>query len=586
MEISTLLVVGIISILIAVASYFVGRHTVDAAPPINSGAEPGLSAVDAARLQERERTLVADISRQANEIQRFTEALANVQRDHATSREKLAAADERAAGFQRSLGTERENNDSFRRAATADLAAATEGRDRLQISFTEVSQKLAAAGQMEQELRDRIGRAESYIAERDKKVGDLEGLLDNCRAQLASKDSELAGASERQAALTRTLSERDEQLKGLQEQLKTEFENIATKILTAASTQLSEKSQETLVAILDPLKTKIFEFQQKVESTHLADTAQRSALAEQIKQIASTNQSIGLQAENLANALKGDSQLRGRWGEVRLERILEKSGLERGREFVVQGGDFNIKNADGGSQRPDVIILLPENRHFVIDSKVSLVDYLDYEAAQSDEIRAGCLKKLLASVRSHIEDLSSKNYQYASAINSHDLVFMFIPIEGVAALVLQNDDSLFEFAWTRKVVLVSPSTLFMTMQTVGSVWRYERQSHNAQAIADQAGQLYDKLVGFVGDLNDVAQKIQAAADAHGNAMKKLATGRGNALSRAQKLKSLGVSPRKDLPAVLVNDETLAVEDDDADEAFSYVESRPAKLLKKPESADS
>src|SRR5215471_7288268 len=526
MEISTLLVVGIISILIAVASYFVGRHTVDAAPPINSGAEPGLSAVDAARLQERERTLVADISRQANEIQRFTEALANVQRDHATSREKLAAADERAAGFQRSLGTERENNDSFRRAATADLAAATEGRDRLQISFTEVSQKLAAAGQMEQELRDRIGRAESYIAERDKKVGDLEGLLDNCRAQLASKDSELAGASERQAALTRTLSERDEQLKGLQEQLKTEFENIATKILTAASSQLSEKSQETLVAILDPLKTKIFEFQQKVESTHLADTAQRSALAEQIKQIASTNQSIGLQAENLANALKGDSQLRGRWGEVRLERILEKSGLERGREFVVQGGDFSIKNADGGSQRPDVIILLPENRHFVIDSKVSLVDYLDYEAAQSDEIRAGCVRKLLASVRSHIEDLSSKNYQYASAINSHDLVFMFIPIEGVAALVLQNDDSLFEFAWTRKVVLVSPSTLFMTMQTVGSVWRYERQSHNAQAIADQAGQLYDKLVGFVGDLNDVAQKIQAAADAHGNAMKKLATGRG------------------------------------------------------------
>jgi DNA recombination protein RmuC len=247
---------------------------------------------------------------------------------------------------------------------------------------------------------------------------------------------------------------------------------------------------------------------------------------------------------------------------VRLERILESSGLIRNKEFVVQGEGLNIKSEDGSSQRPDVVILLPENRHFIIDSKVSLVSYLEYEAATDENDKAAKLKNVLTSVKGHIDGLASKKYQYAEAINSHDLVFMFVPIEGVASLLLQNDDSLYDYAWKKKIVLVSPSTLFMVMQTVSSIWRYERQSENALQIADQAGLLYDKLVGAVESFNQVASHLSSASDAHSEAMKKLASGRGNALQKAEKLKILGATSKKSLPSILISGEKIAIETDD------------------------
>jgi DNA recombination protein RmuC len=420
-----------------------------------------------------------------------------------------------------------------------------------------LQERAAAAQQMEKELRERMTRAENVIAERDSELG-------RTRGHLAAKEQELAVAAEREKSLNAQIAERDEQVKGLHKTLKTEFENIAHAILKSTTEELSGKSQESLAAVLDPLKARIVEFQQKVETTHTEDTKQRSALSEQIKQVAQTNQSVGSQAEALSKALKGDSQLRGRWGEVRLERILENSGLARGREFVVQGGDFNIKAEDGGSQRPDIVIILPENRHFVIDSKLSLVDYLDYESAETEAARAAALKKLLASCRAHIDNLAGKNYQHAGAINSHEMVFLFMPIEGVAALVLQNDDRLFDYAWSRKIVIASPSTLFMSMQTVNSIWRYERQSQNAQEIALQAGRLYDKLVGFVEDLKDVSEKLDKASAAHGSAMKKLYSGKGNALASAQKLKALGAASKKHLPAMVIDGDVYAPQDEDDD----------------------
>lgn len=378
---------------------------------------------------------------------------------------------------------------------------------------------------------------------------------------------------------------REKELSGAaQERLKIEFENMANRILAATANELSVRSQDSLGAILEPLKSQIAQFQQKVDATHTEETSQRATITEQIRQVALTGQNLGLQAENLANALKGDSQLRGRWGEVRLERILEQADLERGREFVVQGGDFNLKAEDGGSLRPDVIVLLPENRHLVIDSKLSLVHYLEYESAGDEEARAAALKKLIASVRAHAESLATKRYQFSDGINAHDLVLMFIPIEGVAALVLRNDEDLYAWCWNRKVVMVSPSTLFMTMQTVASIWRYERQNENAQVIAEQAGQLYDKLAGFVGDLNDVSQKIQLAANAHEEAMKKLSTGRGNALARAQKLKTLGVAAKKDIPAVSLGGEKQLADADDAEEEMVALAVVPRLLEKPPDAA--
>jgi len=521
----TTILLGVLVLLVSAAAFLLGRHLSRSAPPA-PGSE--ISAVELARLQERERLLGSQIITLGAQV----ETLRN---DYLRQNEELLSAREKAAGSEERIS--------------------------------------GLTGQVE--------RAGNHIGERDLTIEQLRTQNDDVRQQLANKDSELAAAAERQAALQRVIADRDEQLKGVQDRLKTEFENMANKILAATASDLSVKSQESLAAILEPLKARISEFQQKVEATHIEDTRERATIAEQIRQVAQAGQSIGAQAENLTRALKGDSQLRGRWGEVRLERILEQAGLERGREFVVQGGEFNLKAEDGGSLRPDVIVLLPENRQLVIDSKLSLVHYLDYESADNEETRADALRKLIASVRGHAESLGSKRYQTSEGLNAHDLVLMFVPIEGVAALVLKNDDDLYSWCWSRRVVMVSPSTLFMSMQTVASIWRYERQNENAQIIAQQAGQLYDKLAGFVGDLNDVSQKLQSAADAHAEAMKKLATGKGNALARAQKLKSLGVSSKKDIPVVLLGGEKHVVDADDSEDLDALVETPRPQLLERP-----
>ncbi|HEX3664530.1 MAG TPA: DNA recombination protein RmuC [Rhizomicrobium sp.] len=517
---------GVLILVAGAGAFAVGRY-LSGAGPVRSGSD--VSAVELARLQERERLLGSQIITLGAQV----ETLRN---DYLRQNEELAAARAKAAGNEERI-------------------------------VAQTSQ---------------IDRAGKHIAERDLLIDQLRSQNDDIRHQLAGKTSELAAAVERQAALQRVVADRDEQLKGLQERLKTEFENMANRILASTANDLSVKSQESLAAILDPLKERIAEFQQKVEATHIEDTRGRATISEQIRQVAQAGQSIGAQAENLTRALKGDSQVRGRWGEVRLERILEQAGLERGREFVVQGGDFNLKAEDGGSLRPDVIVLLPENRQLVIDSKLSLVHYLEYESAEDEETRAAALRKLIVSVRGHAESLGGKRYQASDGLNAHDLVLMFVPIEGVAAVTLKNDDDLYAWCWSRKVVMVSPSTLFMSMQTVASIWRYERQNENAQAIAQQAGQLYDKLAGLVGDLNDVSQKLQSAADAHAEAVKKLSTGRGNALGRAQKLKALGVASKKEMPIVLLGGDRLIVEAEDEDMAEAAEEGPPGLLDQKVE----
>jgi DNA recombination protein RmuC len=514
-----------LALVAAVAAFLLGRSLAGARAPAS-----GSSAVELAKFQERERLLGSQIVNLEAQIQTLRNEFARSNEELAAAREKVAGSDERVAGL---------------------------------------------AGQIE--------RAGQHIGERDAVIDTLRVRADALRQTLGEKESELAAATERQAGLQHLIAERDEQLKGVQERLKTEFENIANRILAATANDLSAKSQDSLAAILEPLKERIAEFQQKVEATHIEDTRERATIAEQIRQIELAGRSLGEQAENLTKALKGDSQLRGQWAEFGLERILEQAGLERGRDFVNQGGDFNLKGEDGNSLRPDVIVLLPENRHLVIDSKLSYVDYIEYELAADDELRTSALKKLIASVRAHAEDLAGKHYQSAAGLNAHELVLMFIPIEGVAAVVQKNDNNLYDWCWRRKIVMVSPSTLFMTMKTVASIWRYERQNEKAQDIAQQAGQLYDKLAGLVDDLNNVSQKLQSAADAHAEAMKKLSTGRGNALGRAQRLKALGVQSRKEIPVVLLGSEKHVVGADDAEEEDALA-AAPRLLEEAPEAA--
>ena len=362
----------------------------------------------------------------------------------------------------------------------------------------------------------------------------------------------MARLKERENALTQKIETQTLQLAEQQKQLTAEFENIANRILKANATELSENSQKALALILDPLRERIQDFQKKVETTYEAENRDVLSLKEQIKLILETSHAIGNQADGLAQALRGDSQLLGRWGELALERILEAAGLTEGREYITQGRGLGLKSEAGGAQKPDIIVMLPEQRTMIVDSKVPLTSYERLIAAKDEPERAICADQFVRDVKGHIDGLAGKRYQENEKLQAHDCVLMFVPIEGALAAALTREPELFVYAWDRRVVLVGPPTLLMTMRTVASIWRYEQQGQNAQAIASLAGDLCDKVSTSLTDLNEVATKIQGALSAHSEAVKRLSIGRGNALSIGQRIRDLGVKTRKPMPAMLVD----------------------------------
>jgi len=326
--------------------------------------------------------------------------------------------------------------------------------------------------------------------------------------------TEVARLTEREKALSERIAAQATQLGDMQKQLTTEFENIANRVLKANASVLSESSHNTLAAVLDPLRERIRDFQNKIESTYESEAREVLSLKEQIKLIVETSHAIGTQADGLAKALRGDSQLLGRWGELALERILEAAGLMEGREYISQGRGLGLKSDAGGSQRPDIIVMLPEQRTMIIDSKVPLSGYERLIAAQEEADRLAAGDRFVRDVKAHIDDLAAKRYQDNGKLTAHDCALMFVPIEGALAAALAREGELFTYAWDRRVVLVGPSTLLMTMRTVASIWRYELQGQNAQEIARLAGELCDKVSLSLGDLNSVTEKITAALNTH------------------------------------------------------------------------
>ena len=290
-----------------------------------------------------------------------------------------------------------------------------------------------------------------------------------------------------------------------------------------------------------------------MESTYEAESRDVVSLREQIRWMAEASHKVGSQADGLARALRGDSQLLGRWGEVALERILEAAGLNEGREFVSQGRGLGLKSPAGGTQRPDIVILLPERRSIIIDSKVPLASYERLLAAREEAERARCADQFVRDVRRHIDDLSGKRYQDNEKLEAHDCVLMFVPVEGALAAALTRDADLFFYAWERQVVPVGPPTLLMTMRTVASVWRSELQGANGQEIAKLAGALCDKLSDSLTDFNEAGEKIASAAQAHSDALRRLSGGRGSALALGKRICRLGVETRKRLPSVVIGD---------------------------------
>jgi DNA recombination protein RmuC len=386
--------------------------------------------------------------------------------------------------------------------------------------------------------------------------------------------AEVAALKERESALLQRIAAQAVQLADMQKQLTTEFENIANRILKANASELSVSSHQALAAVLDPLRERIRDFQNKIESTYETEAREVLSLKEQIKLIVETSHAIGTQADGLAKALRGDSALLGRWGEIALERILETAGLMEGREYISQGRGLGLKSDAGGTQKPDIVIVLPEQRTMIIDSKVPLAGYERLIAAQGEADRLAAGDRFVRDVKAHIDDLAGKRYQDNRKLTAHDCALMFVPIEGALAAALARESELFTYAWDRRVVLVGPSTLLMTMRTVASIWRYELQGQNAQEIARLAGDLCDKVSLSLGDLNGVTEKITAVLNTHSEAVKRLSTGRGNVLSIGARMRELGVKAKRPMPAMLVDGGAIAATTEElAQEAYlDYEES--------------
>jgi DNA recombination protein RmuC len=352
--------------------------------------------------------------------------------------------------------------------------------------------------------------------------------------------------------------EQKEEVEKLQEKFTKEFENLANKILEEKSLKFTARNEKNIKDILTPLNEKIQLFEKKVEESQKENISIHSALKEQLLNLQTQNLKITQEAENLTKALKGDSKMQGNWGELVLERVLEKSGLEKDREYSVQQ---SFTREDGSRVLPDVIINLPDGKKMIVDSKVSLTDYERYINAE-DDLQEKYLKDHINSLRRHVDQLSAKKYEDLYEMESPDFVLMFVPIEPAFAIAINNDNSLYNKAFEQNIVIVTPSTLLATLRTIDSMWNNEKQQRNAIEIARQAGALYDKFEGFVGDLTKVGKKMDDAKAEYKGAMNKLVEGRGNIVTSIEKLKKMGAKAKKSIPDPILK---RAQEDDFAEE---------------------
>ncbi len=391
-------------------------------------------------------------------------------------------------------------------------------------------------------LSERINLLES-----DKQ--NLQSELKMEREKAEKLTSENASLKTDYINLQNKLNEQKSEIEELQQKFVKEFENLANKIFEEKSTKFTEQNKEKLSEILNPLKDKISEFERKVEESSKESIKGHSSLKEQLEMLRQMNQQITQEAKNLTEALKGQTKTQGNWGEFILESILEKSGLVKGREYLVQEA---ITDESGKRFQPDVIVNLPENKSIVIDSKVSLIAYERFISSENESEKEKALRDHILSIRSHLKNLSAKNYQSLYKLNSLDFVLMFMPIEPAFALAVQQDSSLFNDAFEMNIVIVSPSTLLATLRTIASIWRQENQNRNALEIARQAGALYDKFVNFYNDLIEVGKKLNLAKDSYDEAMKKIHDGRGNLISGVEKMKQLGAKASKSLPLSALN----------------------------------
>jgi len=396
------------------------------------------------------------------------------------------------------------------------------------------------------------------LAEGERRVSEerdiLKSDLKEAHERLSEVEKNLASARTHFKDQEARQAEQKKEFEELNKRFNTEFENLANKILEEKSKKFTDQNKENLENVLKPLRERIKDFEKKVDEKYDTEQKERASLKGEIKTLHELNKKISEEAHNLTTALKGDSKKQGNWGELILERILESSGLIKGEEYTTQETTYNN---EGDRLFPDVVVQLPDNKHLIIDSKVSLVAYERFVNAEDEDGQEKWLKDHIASVKTHIKGLSEKNYHTSKGMNSPDFVLMFMPIESSFSASIRADDELFNFAWDKRIVIVSPSTLLATLRTVSSIWKQDRQTKNAIEIAKKSGDMYNKFVGFVDDMQKIGSRLNSTQTAYNDGMKKLSQGTGNLVKRAEELRKMGANTSKQLP-----NEILGLEDED------------------------
>ena len=390
-------------------------------------------------------------------------------------------------------------------------------------------------------LSDKVA-FEKQLLETNLEKESIRSEKDSLSIQLSKKETDFENLWERN-------KEQKQEVEELQQKFTKEFENLANKILEEKTNKFTEQNKENLKNILSPLQDKIQLFEKKVEDTHKESIDYHAALRQQILGLRDMNEQMSKETLNLTKALKGDSKMQGNWGELILERVLEKSGLEKDREYFVQQSHTT---EDGNKVFPDVVINLPDGKKMIVDSKVALTAYERYINEDDDSLKSTYLKEHILSIRRHVEQLGEKNYHDLYQMESPDFVLLFIPIESAFAIALNEDTSLYNKAFEKNIIIVTPSTLLATLRTIDSMWTNQKQQENAVEIARQAGALYDKFEGFVADLVRIGKKMDEAKTEYQGAMNKLVDGKGNLITSVEKLKKMGAKAKKSLPENIIN----------------------------------
>ncbi|MCF8224361.1 MAG: DNA recombination protein RmuC [Bacteroidales bacterium] len=405
-------------------------------------------------------------------------------------------------------------------------------------------------------LKARLETSQEFIGTLKSEIAELKTEVGNKITEYSELNKRTAVLDANNKALAEKLETQKKEIEELGKKFNTEFENIANKILDDKTLKFTKQNRDNLEVILKPLGENINTFRKKVEEVYDKESKERFSLGKELERLVELNQKVSEEANNLTKALRGSSKAQGDWGQMILEKILEQSGLAKDREYFVQeflkDEDGNIiKTEQGRKMQPDVIISYPDNRKLIIDSKVSLTAYTRYSESDDPEVQDISLKGHLESMRTHIDELSAKNYQGFTA--SLDFVMMFVPNEPAYLLALKNDPDLWHYAYSKRILFISPTNLIAALKMIADLWKREYQNQNALAIADRGAALYDKFVGFVETLSGLGTQIDKAQKSYDTAMGQLRDGKGNLIGQAEKLRELGVKTKKELPKSMLDE---------------------------------